>query len=58
MQEYLESGLQLGWLIDPKGKTVEIYRADREVEVLQNPINLSGENILPNFVLNLQKVFD
>lgn len=58
MQEYLESGLQLGWLIDPKGKTVEIYRANREVEVLQSPINLSGEDVLPNFVLDLQKVFD
>jgi Uma2 family endonuclease len=58
MQEYLESGLQLGWLIDPKGKTIEIYRANRKVEILQSPINLSGENVLPNFFLNLQKVFD
>jgi Uma2 family endonuclease len=57
MQEYLENGLQLGWLIDPKTKQVEIYRADREVEILQNPTNLSGENILPGFVLDLREVF-
>jgi Uma2 family endonuclease len=58
MQEYVENGLKLGWLIDPKGKTVEIYRRNREVEILQHPISLLGENILPNFVMDLQKVFD
>ena len=58
MQEYVENGLKLGWLIDPKGKTVEIYRRNREVEILKHPISLSGENILPNFVMDLQKVFD
>ncbi|MEB3309017.1 MAG: Uma2 family endonuclease [Snowella sp.] len=58
MQEYLENGVQLGWLIDPKGKTVEIYRVNQSVEMLQNPLNLSGENVLPNFVMDLQKVFD
>ena len=58
MQEYVENGLKLGWLIDPKGKTVEIYRRNREVEILQYPISLLGENILPNFVMDLQKVFD
>lgn len=58
LKEYLENGLQLGWLIDPQARQVEIYRANREVEVLQNPTYLSGENILPEFVLNLQKVWD
>ena len=58
MQEYLENGLKLGWLIDPKGKTVEIYRANQEVEVLHNPTHLSGENILSDFVLDLEKVFE
>jgi Uma2 family endonuclease len=58
MQEYVENGLKLGWLIDPKGKTVEIYRRNREVEILQYPISLLGENILPDFVMDLQKVFD
>lgn len=58
MKEYLANGLQLGWLINPQARQVEIYRADREVEVLQNPTYLSGENILLEFVLNLQKVWD
>jgi len=58
IQEYIENGLTLGWLIDPKEKTVEIYRVNREVEILQYPISLSGENVLPDFVMDLQKVLD
>jgi len=58
MQEYLENGICLGWLIDPKTKRVEIYRPACAVEVLQSPITLSGEDVLPGFVLNLQFVFD
>ncbi len=57
MQEYLANGLRLGWLIDAKNKRVEIYRQNREVEVLESPVSLSGEEVLPGFVLDLQVVF-
>ncbi|MEM6836960.1 MAG: Uma2 family endonuclease [Cyanobacteria bacterium P01_C01_bin.120] len=57
MQEYLENGCSLGWLIDPKTRQVEIYRPDQKVEVLQNPKSLSGEDILPGFTLNLATLF-
>lgn len=53
MREYLENGLQLGWLLDPETETVEIYRAEQRVEVLEKPLTLSGESILPGFVLAL-----
>ncbi|MFB2980375.1 Uma2 family endonuclease [Microseira sp. BLCC-F43] len=53
MQEYLNSGLRLGWLINPQAQQVEIYRPDRQVEILQFPVSLSGEDVLPGFVLNL-----
>ena len=53
MQEYQENGTLLGWLINPQNKQVEIYRPNQEVEILNNPSSLSGENILPNFRLNL-----
>ncbi|EDX71606.1 conserved hypothetical protein [Coleofasciculus chthonoplastes PCC 7420] len=56
MQEYLDNGLRLGWLIDAKNKRVEIYRPNREVEVLESPTSLSGEEVLPGFVLDLQVV--
>jgi Uma2 family endonuclease len=53
MQEYIDNGASLGWLIDRKNKRVEIYRPGKEVEILENPATLSGEDILPGFVLNL-----
>ena len=53
MREYLENGLQLGWLLDPETETVEIYRSNQAVELLEKPVNLSGESILPGFVLAL-----
>jgi Uma2 family endonuclease len=56
MQEYIENGAQLGWLIDRKNKRVEIYRPGKAVEILDNPASLSGENVLPGFVLNLQLI--
>lgn len=54
MQEYLDSGLRLGWLIDPQNEQVEIYRAGQAIETVQFPVQLSGEDVLPGFVLNLQ----
>lgn len=56
MKEYLASGLRLGWLIDPKNQRVEIYRQGQDVEVLQSPTTLSGEDVLPGFVLDLEGI--
>ena len=56
MQEYIENGAQLGWLIDRKNKRVEIYRPGKDVEILDNPVSLSGENVLPGFVLHLEQI--
>jgi Uma2 family endonuclease len=52
MEEYLDSGLKLGWLINPQGEQVEIYRGDRSIEIVNFPVRLSGENVLPGFVLD------
>jgi len=57
MQEYMENGCLLGWLIDPKYKRVGIYRQGQAVEVLTAPKTLSGENVLPNFVLETGRIF-
>ena len=57
MQEYMDNGVQLGWLIEPKSKTVRIYRQDQLPEVLDNPQSLSGEDILPEFILDLTNIF-
>jgi Uma2 family endonuclease len=58
MKEYLANGIRLGWLIDPKTQKVEITRPNQKVEVLQSPTILSGEDVLPGFVLDLQFIFD
>ncbi|MDF5715006.1 MAG: Uma2 family endonuclease [Rhizonema sp. NSF051] len=57
MREYMENQACLGWLIDRKNRLVEIYRQDRDVEILNNPTSLSGEDVLPGFVLDLTEVW-
>jgi len=57
MREYLANGAILGWLIDRKNQKVEIYRQNRDVEVLDHPLSLSGEDVLPGFVLDLTEVW-
>ncbi|HIK33842.1 MAG TPA: Uma2 family endonuclease [Oscillatoriales cyanobacterium M4454_W2019_049] len=57
MLEYLDNGARLGWLIDPQNQRVEIYRPGRPVEVLEHPMELSGEEVLPGFVLNLRRIW-
>ncbi|MHC5731921.1 MAG: Uma2 family endonuclease, partial [Nostoc sp.] len=57
MQEYRDNGTRLGWLIDLEIRQVEIYRFGRDVEVLQSPASLSGEDVLPQFVLNLKDIW-
>jgi Uma2 family endonuclease len=57
MAEYRDNGVRLGWLINPQDRQVEIYRLDREVEVLVAPMTLSGEDVLPGFNLDLSTVW-
>lgn len=56
MQEYLDNGMRLGWLIDPISQTVDIYRSHAEVERLQHPKTLSGEDVLPGFILQCDRL--
>jgi Uma2 family endonuclease len=58
MQEYLDNGAQLGWLIDPIEEKVYIYRPQTPVECLDNPKIISGEPVLPGFVLELGRVWN
>jgi Uma2 family endonuclease len=56
MQEYIDNGARLGWLIDAKARRVEIYRLNQDVEILEQPATLSGEDVLPGFILDLKPV--
>jgi Uma2 family endonuclease len=57
MQEYLDNGAQLGWLIDPEPRHVYVYRPGGPVERLDNPDTISGDPVLPGFVLDLRAVW-
>ena len=57
MQEYIDNGARLGWLIDPINKRVYIYRPGQPVEMLDNPPTLRGDPILPGFVLNVHELW-
>ena len=52
-----EPGIQLGWLIDRKQRKVYIYRPELSEECLDNPATVSGELVLPRFILNMSKVW-
>jgi Uma2 family endonuclease len=57
MAEYIENGVRLGWLIDPYQKRVHIYRRNGEIEILENPKTVSGEDVLEGFELDLEEIF-
>jgi Uma2 family endonuclease len=57
MKEYRDNGARLGWLINRKSRQVEIYRQEQGVEVVENPVTLSGEDVLPGFLLYLASIW-
>ena len=58
MEEYMDNGALLGWLIDPNNRQVYIYRPDGEVEQLDNPATVKGDDsVLPGFVLVMEEVW-
>ncbi|MGB6301073.1 MAG: Uma2 family endonuclease [Rivularia sp. (in: cyanobacteria)] len=56
MQEYIENGIRNGWLINVEAKQVEIYRQGKDVEILEAPKTLSGEEVLPGFIFDLTTI--
>lgn len=56
MKEYRDNGVRLGWLINPQNQRVEVYRLGQDVEVLEFPTSLSGEDVLPGFILDLSQI--
>ncbi len=57
MQEYIDNGTRLGWLINRKNRQVEVYRRGKVKEILNNPDSLSGEDVLTGFCLNLECIW-
>ncbi|MCI0422609.1 MAG: Uma2 family endonuclease [Acidobacteria bacterium] len=57
LNEYLENGAQLGWLIDPSTRTVHLYLPSQPVTILKDPATVSGDPLLEGFVLDLREVW-
>ncbi|MGH9833502.1 MAG: Uma2 family endonuclease [Blastocatellia bacterium] len=57
MEEYIENGAQLGWLIDPIEKKIYIYRPQSPVECLDNPETVSGDPLLKGFTLEMKEIW-
>jgi Uma2 family endonuclease len=57
LQEYIDNGAKLGWLIDWKNRQVYIYRPQAGVECLDNPTTVSGEPVLPGFILRMDAIW-
>jgi len=58
MQEYMDAGVRLGWMFNPKDQHVEIYRQGQPKELRQLPTQLSGEDVLPGFMLSVNRFQD
>jgi len=57
MQEYIDNGARLGWLIDALQRQVYLYRPGVPVERLDDPRTLSGDPVLPGLVLDLSRIW-
>ena len=57
MQDYIDNGARLGWLIDPFEKRVHVYRPGQPVETQDDPISVSGDPVLPGFVLTVHELW-
>lgn len=57
MQEYMDNGCRLGWLLDPKTQRVMIYREGQAPQQVEDPETLSGEAVLPGFTLPIRKIW-
>ena len=58
MSEYLDNGAELGWLLDPQTKRVYVFRPGKEVECLESPAKVEGDNLMEGFILDVEKVWD
>jgi Uma2 family endonuclease len=57
MQEYIDNGARLGWLIDPQQKRVAVYQPDHPIQEIEGPDNISGDPVLSGFTLSLREIW-
>jgi len=57
VQEYIDNGARLGWLLDPLERKVHVYRPGEPVVCLDDPETISGDPVLPGFTLHVRQLF-
>lgn len=57
MEEYRDNGARLGWLIDPVERVVYVYRPGEAPQRLEAPPEVSGESVLPGFILRIEDIW-
>jgi len=57
LEEYIQNGAKLGWIVDPKSRCAFVYRPGQAMERLENPSGLSGEAVLPGFAFNVSEIW-
>ncbi|MDP5121088.1 MAG: Uma2 family endonuclease [Spirosomaceae bacterium] len=58
MEEWIENGTKLGWLIDPKKKQTHVYQPNQKNIIENFATDLTGKNVLEGFSVNLIKLFE
>jgi Uma2 family endonuclease len=57
MQEYQRLGVRLGLLINPQERQVEVYRLGQEMELLDSPMSINCQDLMPGFTLSLTDIW-
>lgn len=57
MEHWMRLGATLGWLVDPKTRSVWIYRPGRTPERLARPERISGEDVLVGLEVDFSHVW-
>ena len=56
-QLWLEAGVRLVWIVVPEARVVEVWRDLQLMRILTAQEDLSGEDVLPGFVLPVASLF-
>lgn len=57
MDEYMDNGCRLGWLIDPQNRRTYVYSENGDIQTISFDAALSGGDVLPGFELRLGEMF-
>ena len=57
IEDWFAGGARLVWIVNPRRKTVTVYRSLQEIRILTENASLDGDTVLPGFACPLSEVF-